>query len=81
MKVNGKTGILIDYSEEGLQISTHTPPQKKRVDIQFNYQGKDILLTGIVQWIRKRYSIPNAYQIGCQLIDPPAEYFQFIIDY
>lgn len=78
VKINGKTGILSDYSEEGLQISTNSPPSKKTVNIQFKHNGEEIFLTGVIQWIRKRFSIQNAYQIGCLLKDPPGEYYQFL---
>lgn len=77
-KIDGKSGILVDHSEEGLQISTNSPPTKKIVDIQFNYGGEEILLTGVIQWIRKRYSSQNTYQIGCLLRDLPGEYYQFL---
>ncbi|MCK4835153.1 MAG: PilZ domain-containing protein [Candidatus Aminicenantes bacterium] len=78
VKINGKSGILIDYSETGLQISTNSPPSKKMVDIQFDFGGKEIFLKGVIQWIKKRYLIRNNFQVGCILKDPPGEYFQFL---
>ena len=78
VKVNGRSGILIDYSESGIQFSTNSPPSTKIVDIRFNHEGEEISLTGIIQWIRKRFSVQNSFQIGCLLKDPPQEYYQFL---
>jgi len=78
VKIDGKSGILNDCSEVGLQVSTNSLPAKKHVDIIFSFDGQEIFLKGIIQWIRKRYSLQNNFQIGCSLENPPAVYFSFL---
>lgn len=78
VKIDGKSGILNDYSEAGLQISTNSLPAKKQVDIIFSFDGQEIFLKGVIQWIKKRYSLQNTFQVGCSLENPPVEYFSFL---
>lgn len=78
VKIDGKSAILNDYSEVGLQVSTNSLPAKKQVDILFNFEGQEIFLKGIIQWIRKQYSLQNNFQIGCALENPPAVYYTFL---
>ena len=78
VKIDGKSGILNDYSEVGLQISTNSPPVNRRVSIEFSFDGQEIFLKGVIQWIKKGYSMQNAFQVGCSLENPPVEYFSFL---
>ena len=81
VKMDGKSGILNNCSETGLQISTNSLPAQKKVNIVFNFNGQEIVLDGRIQWIKKIYSQQNAFQIGCFLEEPPAEYFSFLKSY
>jgi hypothetical protein len=81
VKIDGKSGILSDFSEEGVQISTNSPPSKKEVDIIFSASGKEIFVKGMIQWIKKKYSVQNAFQIGCQVENPPVEYLNFLLNH
>ena len=78
VKIDGKSGILNDYSETGLQVSTNSPPVNRRVSIEFSFEGQEISLKGVIQWIKKQYSLQNAFQVGCLLENPPVEYFSFL---
>jgi len=78
VKIDGKSGILSDYSEVGLQVSTNSPPANRRVNIEFSFEGQEVSLKGVIQWIKKRYSLQNAFQVGCSLENPPVEYFSFL---
>jgi hypothetical protein len=78
VKIDGKSGILNDYSDSGLQISTNTVPARKRVDILFTFNGQEVSMKGVIQWIKKRYSLQNTFQIGCALENPPEEYLHFL---
>lgn len=78
VKIDGKSGILSDYSETGLKIFINSPPAKKRVSIEFSFEGQEIFLKGVIQWIKKRYSLQNVFQVGCSLENPPVEYFSFL---
>lgn len=80
VKIDGKSGILNDFSQQGLQISTNSPPSRRQVDIVFNLSGKDVSVKGLIQWIRKRYSVQNAFQVGCLVENPPVGYFHLLLN-
>jgi hypothetical protein len=80
VKIDGKSGILNDFSEQGVQISTNSPPSKREVDIIFSIAGKDVFMKGIIQWIRKRYLVQNAFQVGCLVENPSVEYLNFLLN-
>jgi hypothetical protein len=74
VKIDGKSGILNNYSPKGMQISANSPPARKSVEISFNVSGQDFTLQGSIQWVHKRYAGQNSYQFGCRLLEPPLIY-------
>jgi hypothetical protein len=78
VKVDGKSGIISDFSETGLQISTNSLPSKKKVSIVFEVSGNHISLDGVIQWIRRKYSFQNSLLIGCSIEKAPIEYYKFV---
>jgi len=78
VKIDGKSGILSDCSENGLQIATNSLPAKKRVSIVFEFNGQQIRLDVMIQWIRKKFSSQHPLLIGCAIENAPVEYFQFV---
>ena len=77
-KIGDKSGILSDVSDNGIQISTNSIPEKKRVSIVFKWEEQTITIQGVIQWIRRKYSFQNSLQIGCLIEDAPQEYYDFV---
>jgi hypothetical protein len=78
VKVDGKSGIISDFSETGLQISTNSLPSKKKVNIVFEVKGNQISLDAVIQWIKRKYSLRNSLLIGCSIENAPVEYYKFL---
>lgn len=81
VKIDGKSGILNDFSEQGVQISTNSPPSKRQVDIVFRIAGNDVFVKGVIQWIRKKYSVHNSYQVGCLVENLPVDFFNLLLSH
>lgn len=79
VKIDGKSAILNDFSGQGIQVSTNSPPSKRKVDIIFSIPGREFSVKGLIQWIRKKYSVQNGFQVGCLIEDPPVEYLDFLL--
>ena len=78
VKINDKSGILSDVSENGMQISTNIIPEKKLVSIVFNWGEQTINLQGAIQWVQRKYSFQNSLQIGCFIKEAPQEFYDFV---
>lgn len=78
VRIDGKSGILNDYSEDGVQISTNSPPSKREVDIVISAPGRELSLKGLIQWVRKKYAAREGFQVGCRVENPPVEYLNFL---
>ncbi len=79
IKIDGKSGILNDYSHGGMQISSNSAPTRRYVEIILNVSGQEFLLRGIIRWVRKRYAGQNNYNFGCSLQDTPLIYDTFLL--
>ena len=77
-KIDEKSGILSDVSDNGVQISSNSIPEKKRVSIVFKWGEQTIVLKGMVQWVRRKYSFQNSLQIGCLIEEAPQEFYDFV---
>lgn len=74
VKIDGKSAIMNNFSQKGMQVSANSAPTRKHIEISFNFSGQDFTLRGSIQWIHKRFAGQNAYQFGCQLIETPLIY-------
>jgi len=76
--INETEGFLIDLSENGLGLSIAHKPSEQEIKIKLIMEGTEFLLTGEIIWEgwNKKYS--NFSDIGIKLIDPPAEYVNFV---
>lgn len=77
-KVSGKLGVVNDMSDNGIQVATSLLPKKRKIEIAFETSGELILLSGLVQWIRRKDSKNRLNRLGVQLQDPPSRYREFI---
>lgn len=76
--INETEGFLIDISEDGLGISVARKPSEQEIKIKLILESTEFLLTGEIMWEgwNKKYS--ELTDIGIHLIDPPAEYVNFV---
>jgi len=73
-KIDDKTGITIDLSKKGMQISLKSNPQKKNINVTLQVGEKYFDLKGEIRWVRKELSVQGSSRIGIFLTDVPPEY-------
>ena len=76
--VNGIEGFLIDLSEDGLGISISPKPTEEEFEITLILDQTEFILTGEIAWEGWNKKYPERSDIGIKLIDPPAEYVNFV---
>jgi SH3-like domain-containing protein len=75
-----RPAIIVDISQNGIQISMSSTPKNQAVSIKLQIGGKVIDLQGNVRWINKTMSSQNSSNIGIAIHDAPAEYLQLLAD-
>lgn len=73
-----RPGIIVDISQNGIQISMSSTPKNQAVTIKLQIGGKVIHLQGNIRWINKTIHSQNASNIGIAIHDAPAEYLQLL---
>ena len=71
VKVEKKTSILIDVSQNGLQLIIPFAPQKNEVKVEFEVKEKKFKFKGFIHWASRSLIKLNWYQVGISIIDPP----------
>ena len=74
-------GFLVDMSSKGLSIKTeHVLPCYKVIDIIMDINDKPVPIKGSVRWVNDYVEKPEdtLKEIGILLIDPPAEYLDYL---
>jgi hypothetical protein len=77
-RVCGKIGVVHNLSSRGLEVSTAFLPKTRKIDISFEALGKDIKITGTVQWLRRKSKVRNLNQLGVFVKEAPIQYYQLI---
>lgn len=82
------SGFIDNVSEEGLAITIITAPEEcingfssgSKLGLTFTAKGKEISLQCEIKWVSKSAEIHVGliYIMGAVIIDPPAEYKEFI---
>lgn len=73
-----RPAIIVDISQNGIQISMSSTPKNQAVSIKLQIGGKVIDLQGDVRWINKTISSQNSSNIGIAIHEAPAEYLQLV---
>ena len=77
-RVCGKMGVVHNLSSRGLEVSTAFLPKSRKIDISFDISGKEVTITGTVQWLRRKNSLRSLNQLGIFVKDAPIQYYQFV---
>lgn len=73
-----RPAIIVDISQNGIQISMSSKPKNQRVSIKLQIGGKVINLQGDVRWINKTMANQSSSNIGIAIHEAPAEYLQLL---
>lgn len=73
-----RPAIIVDISQNGIQIAMSSTPKNQSVSIKLQIGGKVINLQGDVRWINKTTSSQNTSNIGITIHEAPAEYLQLL---
>ncbi len=73
--------FLVDMSRKGISIKTeHVLPCYKVIDVIIDIDNKPVRINGSVRWVNDNLEKPvdTLKEIGILLIDPPAEYLDYL---
>jgi len=73
-----RPAIIVDVSQNGIQISMSSTPKNQLVSIKLQIGGKVINLHGDIRWINKTISTQNSSNIGIAIHEAPPEYLQLV---
>jgi hypothetical protein len=77
-KVDERSGITIDLSRDGMQISLKSSPPKKNINVTLQIGEKAFNLKGEIRWVRKEIYKQASNRIGIFLKDVPPEYAKLL---
>lgn len=78
VRINERSGMLLDVSSMGLRVSTSMIPVTRNVQISFRAGGEEVELDGEIIWINKKYSVQNLKEMGIAIYDQPEGYKLFL---
>ncbi len=70
IKVEKKSSILVDLSQNGFQLIIPFPPEKNEVDVEFSLKDNIYNFKGYIHWASRSLLKLNWYQVGVSIIDP-----------
>jgi hypothetical protein len=73
-----RPAIIVDISQNGIQISMSSTPKNQAVSIKLKIGDKIINLQGDIRWINKTISSQNSSNIGIAIQNAPVEYLQLL---
>jgi hypothetical protein len=73
-----RPAIIVDISQNGIQISMSSTPKDQAVSITLQIGGKVINLQGDIRWINKTVYHKNSTNIGIAIHHAPTEYLQLL---
>lgn len=77
-KINHETARLCNISKGGMKLASPFSPKDPSIAITLD-NGENILnLKGTIRWVSSKRSFSNSVDIGVEISEAPAEYFEFI---
>ena len=73
-----RPAIIVDFSQNGIQISMSSKPKNQLVSIKLQIGSKVFDLQGDIRWINKTITNQNSSNIGIALRQVPEEYIQLL---
>jgi hypothetical protein len=74
LRLNNKIALLIDISENGMNLASYDIPKEPNVAIKIKIMGKTFNLKGLIRWLTKKDHFTGLSSIGIYLEDPPDKY-------
>jgi len=74
LRLNNKIALLIDISENGMNIASYDIPKEPNVDIKIKIMGKTFNLKGLIKWLAKKDHFTGLSSLGIYLKDPTDKY-------
>jgi len=74
IRLNNKIALLIDISENGMNLASYDTPKEPNVAIKMKIMGKTFNLKGVIRWLDKKDHFTGLNSIGIYLEDPPDKY-------
>ncbi|MEN8152478.1 MAG: PilZ domain-containing protein [Acidobacteriota bacterium] len=79
VNVSDKVGVLNDISRKGVNISLTSLPKERKIDLKLKLDGKDIKVSAIVMWAKRKLNYKEHNTMGMILVDPPQELIEYCI--
>ena len=73
IKVEKKSSIIIDLSQNGFQLIIPFIPENNEVEIEFEVKKRKYNFKGFIHWASRSLIKLNWYQVGISIINPSEE--------
>ncbi len=77
-KINNETARISNISKGGMKLITPLSHHAPNIDISLDNGEKVFHIKGILRWVSSKRSFSNLIDMGVEIFEAPAEYYEFI---